>query len=139
MFREQVVRSIFLCLIVAALFSMALPPSAQANNASQYAGSFANSMGSSVGSAAGNSIGTSMFGSSAPHGLIAGAMSDPDATDKPANYRSNYVAPDAPSPDAVDGGSNCRQYPQQFMVKGRVQQYLRTACMQPDGTWKVVQ
>ena len=36
-------------------------------------------------------------------------------------------------------GAYCREYQQEIVVGGRVQQGYGRACRQPDGSWKVVQ
>ncbi|MER2520738.1 MAG: glycine zipper 2TM domain-containing protein [Bdellovibrionales bacterium] len=57
-------------------------------------------------------------------------------------YRPNYVAPPAPPPAIyVDdtSGSYCREYSQQIRIGNQVQESYGTACMQPDGSWKITQ
>lgn len=61
-------------------------------------------------------------------------------------YAPNYVAPPAPQPPPpstiyVDdsSGSYCREYSQQIRIGDQVQESYGTACMQPDGSWKIVQ
>lgn len=60
-------------------------------------------------------------------------------------YRPNYVAPPAPPPQPAtiyvddSSGSYCREYSQQIRIGNQVQESYGTACMQPDGSWKIVQ
>jgi hypothetical protein len=73
----------------------------------------------------------------------------------PSYYTSpstpNYVAPPAPKP-VMPGvqaaaqppiyqdtsGSTCRQYSQHLRTAGGIQESYGTACLQPDGSWRVV-
>ncbi len=58
-----------------------------------------------------------------------------------SRYAPNYVAPPDPPPVAVNQtyGSYCREYSQQVRIGGQVQESYGTACLQPDGSWKIVQ
>ncbi|MFY9288161.1 MAG: glycine zipper 2TM domain-containing protein [Alphaproteobacteria bacterium] len=55
-------------------------------------------------------------------------------------YTPNYVAPPAPPPIYADDdyGSYCREYSQMIRVGGRIRESYGTACLQPDGNWKIV-
>lgn len=78
----------------------------------------------------------------------------------PAYYQPTYVAPPAPPPRVVYvqpevveyrsvavptvveegpvGASRyCREFTQQIRIDGKVQESYGTACLQPDGTWRV--
>jgi surface antigen len=57
------------------------------------------------------------------------------------NYEPNYVAPPAPEPVTyVDGNDGyCREYSQTVRIGNQVQESYGTACLQPDGTWRIVQ
>ncbi len=52
-----------------------------------------------------------------------------------------YAAPPAPplAPSvAPEAGQTCREYQSTTTIEGRPQQTYGTACLQPDGTWKIV-
>lgn len=55
----------------------------------------------------------------------------------------NYVAPPDPPPPQpvtyIDNGNYCRQYSQTMRIGNRVQESYGTACLQPDGSWHIVQ
>jgi hypothetical protein len=60
------------------------------------------------------------------------------------SYVPNYVAPPAlPPPPPVtyvdDDGSYCREYSRRTHIGNTVSESYGTACMQPDGSWRVVQ
>ncbi|MFA4995028.1 MAG: glycine zipper 2TM domain-containing protein [Bdellovibrionales bacterium] len=68
----------------------------------------------------------------------------------PANYESpipyyayapNYVAPPAPPPTYIDQNARtyCRPYSQEIHIDGMPQESYGTACLQEDGTWRIVQ
>lgn len=57
-------------------------------------------------------------------------------------YRPNYVAPPAPPPAPptyIDRDTYCRPYSQEIRIDGQIQESFGTACLQPDGTWHIVQ
>ncbi|MDR3424825.1 MAG: glycine zipper 2TM domain-containing protein [Alphaproteobacteria bacterium] len=56
-------------------------------------------------------------------------------------YAPNYVAPPAPPPIYADpqAGTYCREYSQEIDVGGQTQEAYGTACLQPDGSWRIVQ
>jgi surface antigen len=58
-------------------------------------------------------------------------------------YKPNYVAPPAAAPEPpvtyTSNGAYCREVSQQVVINGRAQESYGTACLQPDGTWRVVQ
>ena len=58
----------------------------------------------------------------------------------PNTYVPNYVAPPAPPPTYVDdhSGGYCREYSEPVRIGDRVQESYGTACLQPDGTWRVI-
>lgn len=56
-------------------------------------------------------------------------------------YTPNYVAPAAPPPGAIyasTGHGYCREYSELVRVHGQIQESYGTACLQPDGSWRVV-
>jgi len=60
------------------------------------------------------------------------------------SYVPNYVAPPAPPPESVAYYSDneqtyCREYTQEIRVNGQLEESYGTACMQPDGSWRVEQ
>lgn len=63
-------------------------------------------------------------------------------------YQPTYVAPPdlppQPQPQPVtyiddDSGNYCRQYSQTIRIGNHVQESYGTACLQPDGSWHIVQ
>jgi hypothetical protein len=60
-------------------------------------------------------------------------------------YRPNYVAPPAPPPPPpatyVDGrlATYCRDISLRVRVGNDIQESFGTACLQPDGNWRVIQ
>ena len=61
----------------------------------------------------------------------------------PADYEAPTVdpAPIAPPQTYVDNdsGNYCRQFSQEIAINGQPSESYGTACLQPDGTWRVVQ
>ncbi len=49
-----------------------------------------------------------------------------------------YAAPPAPAV-APDAGLTCREYQSTTTIEGRPQPTYGRACLQPDGTWKIVE
>ena len=52
-----------------------------------------------------------------------------------------YVAPPPAAPAAIAptaAGGQCREYQTQMMIDGRPQPSHGTACLQPDGIWRIV-
>jgi surface antigen len=102
-------------------------------------------LGVAVGGAIGNNIGRDMEEQpSAPQD----AYVPPSGDQAPIVYNSyapNYVAPPAPPPAPpttyVDqnNGTYCRPYSQEIRIDGQIQESFGTACLQPDGTWRIVQ
>jgi surface antigen len=117
-----------------------------------------------LGGALGNSIGSSMDRANGGYGGYAYAS---PYYDQPTVYEPNYVAPYAPPPPSVvylqpevvykqadnvyvSGGyvgdydatpdadtHFCREYTQETRINGTIQESYGTACLQPDGTWKI--
>ncbi len=58
-----------------------------------------------------------------------------------APYTPNYVAPPAPPPTYIDqnAGTYCRPFSQEIRIDGEPVESYGTACLQPDGTWRIVQ
>lgn len=60
-------------------------------------------------------------------------------------YQPTYVAPPSPPPAPPvtyideDSGSYCREYSKTIRIGDRVQESYGTACLQPDGSWHIVQ
>lgn len=52
-------------------------------------------------------------------------------------YSQSYVPVQDAAPEADAG--YCREYTQRVVVGGRVQESYGTACLQPDGSWRVAQ
>ncbi|MBI3516400.1 MAG: hypothetical protein HY060_20405 [Proteobacteria bacterium] len=54
-----------------------------------------------------------------------------------------YMTPPAPAYSAPPAAAappsgNCREYTAQTMIAGQPQQTVGTACLQPDGTWRIM-
>ena len=105
----------------------------------------------------GNNLSHSSYEAPRPHPVYTYA-----APVEPYSYRTvyvpNYVAPPAyepttyapptyvappPAPTPVtyvdeDTGGYCREYSQTVRVGGRIQESYGTACLQPDGSWRIV-
>ena len=60
------------------------------------------------------------------------------AAQQPYDAAQPYGAQSAPGQTYVQNGQTCRQYQGQIYVGGVAQQGAGTACLQPDGTWRVV-
>ena len=58
-------------------------------------------------------------------------------------YAPNYVAPESPPPPSIyvddSYGSYCREYSQQTHIGNEIHESYGTACLQPDGSWRVVE
>jgi surface antigen len=104
--------------------------------------------GIAAGGAIGNEIGNEVdLESSRPY------REGPVATNDNAplvyySYTPNYVPPAEPAPPPAPGqpetyqgqdGTYCRPYSQEIRVDGQAQESYGTACLQPDGTWRIVQ
>jgi len=59
------------------------------------------------------------------------------------SYTPNYVAPPAPPPDPPvnynSAGMTCREFSQTVQINSNLKEIYGTACLQPDGSWRVVQ
>lgn len=97
-----------------------------------------------IGGAIGNELGRPSYRStySAPSYY---SYSSPEPVYYYGPYQPNYVAPpDAPSPHSAtyidnEVGSYCREYSQLVRIGNRIQESYGTACLQPDGSWHIVQ
>jgi hypothetical protein len=60
----------------------------------------------------------------------------------PAYYAQPSYAPPPPAyaPPTAAGapGQQCREYQSTAMINGQPQQTVGTACLQPDGTWRII-
>ncbi len=99
-------------------------------------------VGMAVGGVIGNSIAKDIDSPTAP----APSAYVPPGEPAPVVYNSytpNYVAPPAPPPAPpityVDKNTYCRPYSQEIRIDGQIQESFGTACLQPDGTWRIVQ
>ncbi|MFA5041560.1 MAG: glycine zipper 2TM domain-containing protein [Bdellovibrionales bacterium] len=56
------------------------------------------------------------------------------------SYTPNYVAPPAPPPTYIDqnAGTYCREFSQEIKIDGKLVESYGTACLQPDGSWRIV-
>ena len=56
------------------------------------------------------------------------------------DYTPNYVAPPAPPPTYEDPqiGTYCREFSQEIRIDGQLHESYGTACLQPDGSWRIV-
>jgi surface antigen len=95
----------------------------------------------------GNSVGASMDRQDAYNARPAYAYA-PEYAPAPVYYATsyvpNYVAPPAAPVESSTAlydeqqGSYCREYTQELRVGNQVREAYGTACLQPDGTWRVV-
>ena len=96
-----------------------------------------------LGGVIGNNIGHSIDSETSSAGQNYSSYNNSPAAPMAYNsYRPNYVAPPAPPPPTyvdADEGTYCREYSQEIRIAGRIQESYGTACLQPDGTWRVVQ
>jgi surface antigen len=103
----------------------------------------ATALGVATGAVIGNSIGHSVDDAdrmSYSGGYGGGSYGSYDMFEPTyEDYTPNYVAPPAPPPTYMNNGSYCREFSQQIMVAGHLQESYGTACLQPDGTWRIVQ
>lgn len=58
-------------------------------------------------------------------------------------YTQNYVAPPAPPPVVtvynVPTESYCREFSQTVRIGDQIRESYGTACLQPDGSWRIIQ
>jgi surface antigen len=99
-------------------------------------------IGVGIGGMMGNAIGHDMDMESSPHYPSGGysiISESPSTVYYP--YAPNYVAPPAPPPTYIDqnAGTYCRPYSQEIRIDGQLQESYGTACLQQDGTWRIVQ
>jgi surface antigen len=119
-----------------------------------------------VGGLLGNSIGSSMDRANRGYGGGYSGYGYAPYYSQSSYYEPLYVAPPAPPPPRVvymqpqtveyrerepaytDGGylgqisgpdssRYCREYTQQIRIDGKIQESYGTACLQPDGSWRV--
>ena len=55
----------------------------------------------------------------------------------PPAYYTQPPAYAAPAAAAAPPGQQCREYQSTAMINGQPQQTVGTACLQPDGTWRI--
>lgn len=92
----------------------------------------------------GNSIGSSYDYRNRYYYSAAPATNYPGPVYYQSSYVPNYVAPPAPRPEELATYNDseqtyCREYTQQVRIDGQIQESYGTACLQPDGSWRVVQ
>ena len=99
----------------------------------------ATGMGVFFGGLAGNEIGHSMDRAVTPSYGYAYSAAPTYYYASPV-YQPNYVAPPDPPPTYIyqDSENYCREYSQQIRIGNRIQESYGTACLQPDGTWRIV-
>ena len=66
---------------------------------------------------------------SVPNEVVVMPAQSPDYTEAPVYMDSDY--------DEGDDPRYCRQFTQRVLVNGRLQEAYGTACLQPDGSWRV--
>ncbi len=105
----------------------------------------ATGVGVVTGAVIGNQVGQSIDNANRSNYPLSPSYSyDPDGTPFSAGYvpyTANYVAPPAMPPIYVDpsAGTYCRPFSQEILIDGQRQESYGTACLQPDGTWRVTQ
>lgn len=100
----------------------------------------ATGVGVAAGGLIGNEVGHEMDAES-PHYASGGpSMIYSEPAPVYNTYTPNYVAPPAPPPTYVDqsAGTYCRLYSQEIMIDGAPKESYGTACLQPDGSWRIV-
>jgi len=98
-----------------------------------------------AGGYAGNRIGAAYDYDHRPSVTPSGYGGYPAPVSYQTTYQPNYVAP--PASAEVDNpaiyntatNSYCREYTQQIGIAGQIQESYGTVCLQPDGSWRVVQ
>jgi surface antigen len=99
-------------------------------------------IGVAVGGAVGNTVGHAMdaSGNTVAYGGGRPAFYSDPAPIAYGTYAPNYVAPPAPPPTYVDQQTQtyCRQYSQEINIAGHAEESYGTACLQPDGTWRIM-
>ncbi len=100
--------------------------------------------GAVVGGLVGNRIGTMMDYSGSNSLVVPQRPGYPAPVYAEASYEPNYVAPDAPPPGVTDiyygtPAPSCRPVAQNVVINGRIRTIYETVCMQPDGTWELVE
>ena len=101
--------------------------------------------GVAVGGLVGNSIGRDIDRQSRYGGGTA-VYSEPAPVIYNTYYAPNYVAPPSPpptyvieeAPPAVEPEMYCREFSQEIRIDGRLQESYGTACLQPDGSWRIM-
>src|SRR5229473_2476287 len=79
------------------------------------------------------------FGFGVPLGGPPAYYAPPTYYAPPAYYPpASAPAYAAPAGDAQAQGQTCREYQSTTMIDGRPQPTYGTACLQPDGTWRIV-
>jgi len=56
----------------------------------------------------------------------------------PVGYGQPPGAYPTPAPGPIAKGQTCREYQSGATIGGQVQQTVGVACLQPDGTWRIV-
>ena len=104
---------------------------------------FATGTGAAIGGLIGNNVGHSIEAEESHHNFSYDASSYAYAP--PMTYGfypppPTYVAPPAPPPIYVDQEAQtyCRPYSQQIIIDGQTQESYGTACLEPDGTWRIM-
>lgn len=108
--------------------------------------------GVALGGLAGYEIGRGLDAEPITSGSFSAASAPSMFSDAPPTYppyAPNYVAPPAPPPAPpsvppptyVDphAGTYCRPYSQEIRIDGEIKESYGTACLQPDGTWRIIQ
>jgi surface antigen len=101
-------------------------------------------LGVAVGGLIGNEVGQSIENENSSVTYASGSSGYYSSAPAPIVYQSyspNYVAPPAPPPTYIDqqAGTYCRQFSQQINIGGRLRESYGVACLQPDGSWRIVQ
>ncbi len=116
------------------------------NQIGQGSGRFlSTTLGVAIGGSVGNSIGQEIDRDNARSryaspGYGYYASEDVFAPISYYSYTPNYVAPPAPPPTYIDqnAGTYCREFSQEIRIDGNPVESYGTACLQPDGTWRIV-
>lgn len=93
-------------------------------------------LGGATGNAVGHAVDREAFRARGPYGRSA-SYAPPTVVYRQA-YVPNYVAPPAPAIYENAYGGTSREYSRLVRIGNRIEESYGTACLQPDGAWRIV-